>query len=170
MSASSSRIIAKRTKANDIFITPLDLAKNHIDMIDYDDQEIWLDSCRNDGSYYNQFPNENKDWCEILDNKDFFEYSGHCDIIIQNPPYSLMDKWIQKNIELKPRIISMLIGIGNLTTRRIEILENAGYGLTKMKMLKVFSWYGMSCIVVFEKEKKSIIEFDRKVYRSSSTH
>tara|TARA_R110001599_G_scaffold6754_4_gene33779 strand:- start:451 stop:957 length:507 start_codon:yes stop_codon:yes gene_type:complete len=163
---SSSHIIKKRKKANDIFITPLELAKKHIDLIDYKNGDIWLDPCKNDGSYYNQFPNGNpKDYCEILEDKDFFEYNSHVDIIIQNPPYSLMNKWISKNIELKPRIISMLIGIGNLTTKRIQILENAGYGLTKMKMLKVWKWYGMSCIVVFEKDKKSIIEYDRKIYR-----
>jgi hypothetical protein len=165
MISSASHTIKKRKDANDVFITPLELAKKHIDMIDYNDNDIWLDPCKNDGSYYNQFPNDNKNYCEILEDKDFFEYDSYVDIIIQNPPYSLMDKWIDKNIELNPRIISMLIGIGNLTTKRIQKLENAGYGLTKMKMLKVWKWYGMSCIVVFEKGKKSIIEYDRKVYR-----
>jgi hypothetical protein len=155
-----------RNNANDVFITPLELAKKHIDMIDYKDDDIWLDPCKNDGSYYYQFPNDNKDYCEILEEIDFFNYDSYVDIIVQNPPYSLMNKWIDKNIELKPRIISMLIGIGNLTTKRIERLENAGYGLTKMKMLKVHSWYGMSCIVVFEKGKKSIIEYDRKIYHN----
>ena len=160
-----SRAIKSRAKANDVFITPLDLAKKHIDMIDYNEDDVWLDPCRNSGNYYNQYPTKNKDWCEILDGKDFFEYEGKIDISCSNPPYSLMDKWINKHIELKPRVISFLIGIGNLTTRRIEILEKAGYGLTKLKMMKVYRWYGMSCIVVFEKEKESIIEFDRKVYR-----
>ena len=165
MSSAISRNIKNRKNANDVFITPLELAKKHIDMIDYKDNDVWLDPCKNDGSYYNQFPNDNKDYCEILDDRDFFQYDSDVDIIVQNPPYSLMDKWINKNIELNPRIISMLIGIGNLTTKRIQALENAGYGLTKMKMLKVYKWYGMSCIVVFEKGKKSIIEYDRKVYR-----
>jgi len=160
-----SHSIKKRSTTNDIFITPLDLAKKHIDLINYNDNDIWLDPCKNTGNYYNQFPTDKKDWCEILDGKDFFEYNKPVDIIIQNPPYSILDKWIKKNIELNPRIISMLISIGNLTTKRIETLENAGYGLTKLKMLKVYTWYGMSCIVVFEKNKKSIIEFDRKVYR-----
>ena len=59
----------------------------------------------------------------------------------------------------------MLIGINNLTTRRIEWCENAGYGLTKMKMMKVYKWYGMSVIVVFEKNKQSIISFDRIVWK-----
>ena len=165
MSSAISRNIKNRKNANDIFITPLELAKKHIDMIDYKDNDVWLDPCKNDGSYYNQFPNDNKDYCEILEDNDFFQYDSDVDIIVQNPPYSLMNKWINKNIELNPRIISMLIGIGNLTTKRIQALENAGYGLTKMKMLKVYKWYGMSCIVVFEKGEKSIIEYDRKIYK-----
>jgi len=160
----SNHIIKNRDKSNDIFITPLELAKKHIEMISSEDDDIWLDPCRNDGSYYNQFPTDNKDYCEILEDKDFFEYDSYVDIIVQNPPYSLMDKWINHNIKINPRVISFLIGIGNLTTKRIEILENAGYGLTKMKMLKVWKWFGMSCIVVFEKGKESIIDYDRKVY------
>lgn len=164
MSSKISHSIKQRNKANDIFITPIDLAKKHIDMIEFNENDKWLDPCKNNGSYYNNFPNDNKDYCEILEQKDFFEYEGHVDIIIQNPPYSLMNKWIEKNIELNPRIISFLIGIGNLTAKRIETLEHAGYGLTKMKMLKVNRWYGMSVLVVFEKDKSSIIEFDRKIY------
>ena len=165
MSASISHQIKRRKKANDVFITPIDLAKKHIDMIDFNEDDIWLDPCRNSGNYYNQYPTKNKDWCEILDGKDFFDYRGKVDICCSNPPYSLLNKWIEKHIELNPRVISFLIGIGNLTTKRIETLERAGYSLTKLKMMKVYSWYGMSCIVVFEKNKESIIEFDRKIYR-----
>ena len=168
MNSEISHNIKNRKVANDVFITPKDLAKKHIEMIDYKSDDIWLDPCKNNGSYYNQFPTENKEYCEILEGNDFFLYNGSPDIIIQNPPYSLMNKWIEKNIELKPRIISFLIGIGNLTTKRIKTLENAGYGLTKMKMLKVYSWYGMSVLVNFEKGKESIIEFDRKIYYNNS--
>jgi len=164
MNPAVAHTIKSRKVAKDVFITPKDLAKKHIDMIDYNPSDKWLDPCKNSGNYYNQFPNDNKDYCEILEGKDFFNYNQPVDIICQNPPYSLMNKWIEKNIELNPRVISFLIGIGNLTARRIEMLENAGYGLTKLKMLKVHSWYGMSCLVNFEKNKESIIEFDRKVY------
>ena len=41
-------------------------------------------------------------------------------------------------IELKPRIISYLIGLHNLTTRRIEIFNKADYGLTSLKMCKIY--------------------------------
>ncbi len=160
-----SRNIKNRKISKDIFITPLELSKLHIDFIDSNENDIWLDPCKNSGSYYNQIPTDKKEWCEILEDKDFFKYEGNPDIIVQNPPYSLLNDWIKKNIELNPRVISLLIGIGNLTTRRLEWLENAGYGLTKMRMLKVYKWYGMSMLVNFEKDKKSIIEYDRKVYR-----
>ena len=165
MSSNTGHKIKQRTKANDVFITPLELAKKHIDMIDYKDEDIWLDSCKNSGSYFNQFPTDNKDYCEILEGKDFFEYTGKVDIICENPPYSVLDNWFKKVIELNPRVYSCLIGVGNLTARRIEWFEKAGYGIKKLKMLKVFKWYGMSYIVVFEKGYKSILEIDRKVYR-----
>ena len=169
MSASISTQIKNRKKANDVFITPLALAKVHIEMVDVIQGELWLDPCKNDGSYFNQFPSGiSTEYCELLEGKDFMNYQSikPIGVIIQNPPYSIMDKWIQKNISLKPRLMSFLIGLGNLTARRIEMFEKAGYGLTKMKMLKVFKWYGMSVIVNFELGKKSIIEIDRTVYKN----
>lgn len=179
MSSAISTSIKNRKKANDIFITPRDLALKHIRFIDSRENDFWLDPCRNNenGSYYSQFPTDKKDWCEALENKDFFDYECKIklnkfivkrpiDIICCNPPYSILNKWIEKCISLNPRIISMLIGVGNLTARRIETFNKAGYGIAKLKMLKVYEWYGMSYIVVFEKDKDNIIEIDRKVYRS----
>ena len=171
MTSNNSHNIKKRIKANDVFITPLEVAKQQIQLHNINDNDLWLDPCRNnkEGSYFNNFPqNVKKDWCEILEGKDFFEYDRDIDIICGNPPYSVMDKWIKKTLQLNPKEFSLLIGIGNLTTRRIEIIENAGYGLSKMKMLKIYNLYGMSCIVVFEKNKKSIIEYDRKVYKTKT--
>ena len=101
-----------------------------------------------------------------MEGKDFFEYDGEPDIIIQNPPYSNLDEWIKKNIELNPRIISLLIGVNNLTTRRLEWLYEAGYGLVKMRMLKVWRWFGMSYILIFERGKPSVLGIDRKVWRA----
>ena len=165
MSSSSSHQIKKRDNANDVFITPLELAKKAIDMVDYQENFVWYDPFKNSGSYYNQFPTNNKDYCEILEEKDFFEYKGHVDIICSNPPYSILDEWLTKSIELKPSTINYLIGINNLTARRIEMLNKAGYGLTKIHMCKVWKWYGMSIIVQFEYDKENIISFDRNIWR-----
>jgi hypothetical protein len=166
MSAKIAHKIKKRENPNDIFITPIKLAKIHIDYIDSDINDIWLDPCRNNenGSYYSQFPN-NKKWCEILEDKDFFEFDECINIICCNPPYSILDKWIEHCIKLNPRVISFLIGVGNLTARRIEMFNKNNYGITKLKMLKVYKWYGMSYIVVFEKNKNNIIDIDRTVFK-----
>jgi hypothetical protein len=166
MKSSISHAIKKRDKPNDVFITPLPLAKFHIDMIETIETDTWYDPFKNDGSYYNQFPTEKKEWSEILDGKDFFDYEGSPQIICSNPPYSILDKVIEKSINLKPRVISYLIGVGNLTARRIEMLENAGYKLKSLHMCKVFKWYGMSACVVFDNTiEKSIISFDRIVWK-----
>ena len=169
MSSKISHSIKHRKHANDVFITPRGLAKQHIEMVEEefpDETATWLDPCKNSGSYYNQFPNNvKKEYCEILEGKNFFDYQGSPDVICDNPPYSLLDKWFKKVIEINPQVYSTLIGVGNLTARRIEMFEKAGYGISRLKMLKVFKWYGMSYIVVFTKNKKSILEIDRTVWR-----
>tara|TARA_R110000787_G_scaffold167324_2_gene280306 strand:- start:479 stop:985 length:507 start_codon:yes stop_codon:yes gene_type:complete len=167
MSSKTSHNIKKRNTSNDVFITPLPLAKKAIDMISFEPDDIWFDPFKNNGSYYNQFPNENKVYTEILENKDFFLFRDKVDIICSNPPYSLMDAVIKKSIELEPHTINYLIGIGNLTARRIEMFEKAGYGMTKMHMCKVFKWYGMSVMVQFEKGKDNVITYDREVWRET---
>jgi len=163
--SNTSHKIKQRENPNDVFITPLKLAKYNIDMIEYKDDDIWYDPFKNDGSYYNQYPNENKKWSEILENKDFFDFNEKVDIICSNPPYSMIDKVLEKSVSLKPRIISYLIGVNNLTAKRMEYMENNGFYITKIHMCKVFKWYGMSMIVVWEKDKKPIMSYDRVVWR-----
>ena len=165
MSSKTGHNIKQRTKANDVFITPPELAKKHIDMIQYTDDDIWYDPFKNSGNYYNQFPNDNKVWSEILEDKDFFEFNEPVDIICSNPPYSMINDVLEKCVSLNPRVISLLIGQGNLTTRRIEYMENQGYGLYNIRMLKVHSWYGMSYICHWEKDTISCMEIDRKIYK-----
>lgn len=161
----TSHTIKKRENPKDVFITPLKLAKSHIDMIEFKDDEIWYDPFKNTGNYYNQFPNQNKKWSEILDDRDFFAFDEKVDIICSNPPYSMIDAVLKKSISLNPRIISYLIGVNNLTPRRIEYMEKEGYFITKLHLLKVYEWYGMSYIVEWEKDAKPIINYDRVVWK-----
>lgn len=156
--------IKNRDKPNDIFITPVSLAKHAIDMIEYTDNEIWLDPFKNNGSYYNQFP-INKKWCEKLQDIDFFDFNEPVDIICSNPPYSCIDKVLSKSVELKPRVIQYLLGMNNLTAKRLEFMEKNNYGLTKIHICKVYKWFGMSCIYQFELNKTSIVTYDRVVWK-----
>ena len=151
MNTKTGHSIRKRSKANDVFLTPVVLAKKHIEMIPYVEGEIWYDPFKNTGNYFNNFPSpETSKWSEILEGKDFFEFDEKVDVICSN--------------QLQPRVISFLIGVNNLTTKRIEDLNKSGYGLKKLRMLKVHQWYGMSFIVHFEKGCENCIEIDRQIF------
>ena len=164
----SSRIstnIKKRDTPNDVFITPVELAKTHINMINSAPDDVWLDPFKNSGNYYNQFPTENKEYTEILEGKDFFDYDKNVDVICSNPPYSMIDKVLEHSVKLQPRVISYLIGVNNLTAKRMEYMTDNGYSITTLHICKVYKWYGMSLLVVFEKGKPSIITYDRVVWK-----
>ena len=180
-SPTTSTMIKNRKNPKDVFITPKELAKTGIDMIDYYTDEVWYDPFRNSGSYFNQFPQNiihmvtgkvikertrPHVWSETLEGKDFFGYNEPVDVICSNPPYSIIDKVLEHSVELKPRVIQYLLGVGNLTAKRIEFMENAGYGIVKFHMCKVFKWYGMSAIVTWEKGRRGIFSYDRKVWRN----
>lgn len=175
MTSKINTSIKQRKKGNDVFLTPIPLVKQQISMIDTNEDDIWFDPFKNTGNYYDNFPhkkneiidfyNSKHEWSEILSNKDFFTFDKKIDIICSNPPYSIMDKVLKKSVELNPRVISYLIGVNNFTAKRLEFMENNGYGLTKIHMCKVFKWFGMSFIIQFEKDKESIMGYDRVVWR-----
>lgn len=165
-----SRKIKNRNKPKDVFITPVGLAKLHIKMTEKytEDNVLWLDPFKNSGVYYNNFNTDKKDWCEILDGRDFFKYdTSHNNITIcSNPPYSIIDKLLKKSIELKPHVISYLLKFHNITTKRLEFMEKNGYNVVYFHLTKVYDWYGMSSIIIFQKtDKPSIIKYDRKVWK-----
>ncbi len=166
MNSKISHNIKKRETPKDIFITPKPLALTHINMIDNKyNNKIWYDPFRNSGNYYSQFPTHKKEWSEILDGKDFFEFNKNIDVICSNPPYSMIDKILEKCVSLNPDVISFLLGINNLTSKRIEYMENNNYHITKLHMCKVWKWYGMSLIIVWEKNKNPILTYDRVVWK-----
>lgn len=143
-----------------------------------EDSVVWYDPFRfnENGTYFSQFPSPHKKWAEIDEGRDFFHYDpGHVDVLCSNPPYSVMDKVFQRSCELRPRVISYLIGVNNLTSRRLEMMNNNGYRLTYVKMLKVYKWFGMSFVTVFVRSDTegavhatdNVIDYDRKVWRES---
>lgn len=169
--SSVSHKIKNRKTSNDVFYTPEPLALKHISIVEklYAPQDFfYLDPFKGKGIYFDNFKSNNKDWREISEGKDFFTYQ-YCDdkplVIVSNPPYSIINNIIDKIIELNPVCFSFLIALHNLTTKRLETLQKYGYEITYLEMLKVHNWYGMSCIVVFEKNNKPVIHFDRTIYK-----
>ena len=133
---------------------------------DKHDNAIWYDPYRNTGNDFNQFPERNHEWSEILDGKDFFEFDKKVDIVCSNPPYACINQILAKTVELKPKYISYPVGMGNLTTKRLEFMNNHGYHLEKLHMCKIQNWYGMSFIIQFKLGSgKHCMSFDRVCWK-----
>jgi len=172
MKSNISTKIKKREKPNDVFYTPIPLVETHLELVKkyVNDNDVVYDGFYGTGNYYNNyekyFKNNTFEFSEIEMGKDFFKFDKHIDLIISNPPYSILDNVFEKSVELKPHTISYLIGINNLTAKRIEYMNSKGYYLDELHLCKVFKWYGMSCIIVFtNKVKKNKISYDRIIYK-----
>jgi hypothetical protein len=159
--------IKHRQKPRDIFLTPEPLAKMLIQTHSNKPEYIWYDPFKNTGNFYNNYPAENeKDWSEIQDNKDFFKYNKPVDIIASNPPYSCIDKVFEHTFKICKHECGYLIGIHNLTPNRIEKANKAGFYLKYIQMFKVYNFFGMSIYVIFSKDiDKNLIDINRKVWR-----
>ena len=154
--------IKNSEKPNDVFITPTELSKQHINMIDEKyKNDIWLDPFKNTGSYYNNFPETcQKKWTEILEDKDFFLFNEKVDVICSNPPFSMITPVLKKCIELQPSVIAFIFGALNLTPIRLKLMEDNGYYLTTHHMTRVKNWFGCTLLLVWEKNKQPIMSFD----------
>ena len=158
--------IKNRKKSNDIIYTPKSIAELMIKYCNIQPYENVLDPSRGKGVFYNNLPLCNKDWCEITDNKDFFNYDKEVDVIVGNPPYSLWSKWIKKTLELNPDRFCYIFGALNLTTNRLKKIFNKGYIVKKIHILQVDWWFGISYIVLFEKgePEKNILNISNDSY------
>jgi hypothetical protein len=171
MTSEISHSIKNKVKPNDVFYTPLSLIQIHLELVRefVKENDIIFEPFYGDGRYYDKFNCFNKntthEWTEICLDRDFFTYDKNVDVIISNPPYSCIDKVLEKSVSLNPHTISYLIGHHNLTNKRIEFMNNAGYSLVKLHFTKVNKWYGMSLICVFTKGGTNCISYDRTIHK-----
>lgn len=94
-----------KTNNNDVVYTPLDIAKMIID--EYAPTGLILDPCKGTGAFYNQLPAP-KEWCEITENRNFYDYNKKVDWIISNPPFSDWDRWIEHSFLLADNIVYLV--------------------------------------------------------------
>lgn len=142
--------IRRRQQPDDLFYTPLEIAKIHIGMIQSKPNDLWFDPFRGGGIYYDNFPTDNRIYTEIKEGLDFFDFEGKIDIICSNPPFSSYTKIVKKCISLRPRVIALVWGVMNLNNQRLQILRDAGYEITGIHLFKVRDWFGSAFCTVFE--------------------
>jgi len=148
-----------KTKSNDNIYTPLPVALKMINMCDINPEMSVLDPSKGGGVFFNNLPECKKEYCEITEGLDFFNYTNRVDLIIGNPPFSLWTKWIAHTMKLTDKFC-YIMGCFNFTDKRIRDITNNGFGITKIHLLKIDWWFSPSYLVVFEKGKESIITIE----------
>ena len=95
-------------------------------------------------------------------------------MLITNPPFSKLTPFINHCITHRPRVISLLLGIMNLTLRRFEALQDAGYTLTKQPHTRwnvVVGEGGLVVILQFELEAEdqvAVATYDYHLHKSKA--
>lgn len=69
---------------------------------------VCLDPCMGDGAFYDYLPQNGRDWCEIENGRDFYQYTQHVDWCIGNPPYSHLLSWIRHSFSIAENIVYLV--------------------------------------------------------------
>lgn len=113
-------------KPNDNISTPIEISKKIIKMFDV--EGTILDAFKGNGSFYNQYPSHcKKEWCEIKDGRDFFEYNNKVDWIITNPPYSILDEVLDHSFNIADNIV-YLVPLSKIVSSMGRIRKIKQYG------------------------------------------
>ena len=168
--ANTTRNKPERT---DVYITPDTLVHRHLSIFKGMRGQFVLDPFRGSGAYFNKFQeyfiDSGFDWCEIEAGRDFFEYKGNPDIIVSNPPYSLIESILEKSYSLRPKIISFLLSAHNVTPHRIQRANEAGYYVEDYTICRVDRWFGISVILTLSNQiTYNVIGFDVTKHRMES--
>ena len=120
-------------KPNDKVYTPEKVALEMIDF--YNLEGKVLDPFRGGGIFYNNFPSHvDKYWCEIDDDKDFFEFNEEIDWIISNPPYSIFDEGLQHSFKISKNVV-YLVPFSKVVSSLGRIKSVLNYG--NIKSIKI---------------------------------
>jgi|TARA_R110001599_G_scaffold117059_2_gene285084 hypothetical protein len=161
MSANVMNKIKHRLKPNDRIYTPPKIVDIMLDFCDYKKGESVLEGAKGKGAIYDKL-SEPKEYCEIDEDIDFFDYNKKVEWIITNPPYSILDKWFKHSYTICNKFC-YIIGCYSLTPKRLEVMNENKFYITKMLLLKIPNWFQRAYIIVCEKLDK---EPDNIIFKS----
>jgi hypothetical protein len=151
-------------KPNDMKRTPEKLAKVLIDLVKLEQGDTVLDGFAGDMVWYDNYPEKVvKDWCEIQKGRDFFTYTTPFDWVIGNPPYSIINKILDKCFEAK-KGFALLLNLMNLTPQRIVKIQEAGFNITHLRVCNVKGWFGKQMFIICDKTLPSVLSCDTTYY------
>jgi hypothetical protein len=156
--------------------TPINIAQELIKDISFNENDITLEPCKGrTNNFYDLIP-YNKEWCEIDEGRDFFNYDfkgKKFSKVITNPPYTTnhTKKEDRKNIFM-PFVFECLKNCSDecwlllnnkmfngFTPLRLNKMKTMGFEICYMKILNIKEWYGRYYWICLKKDYKGIINF-----------
>lgn len=114
----------------DLVMTPEYLAKEIINH--FNPSGIILDPSRGEGAFYDNFPGDDNDWCELGEGRDFLIYNKKVDWIITNPPWSKMQQFLEHGMKVADNIV-YLTTINHYTTKkRIRDMRKYNFSIAEI--------------------------------------
>ena len=144
--------------------TPTECAKKLIETLPLRPTDRLYEPFRGEGAFYNNFPAANqKDWSEIQQGRDYTTYTQEYDWVITNPPFRLdtgnkkvncfwylIDYYTQR-AKVGVAFLANDYCLATLTPKRIEILQERGWGITALTVCSIKKWRGRYFFIVFQK-------------------
>jgi len=145
--------------------TPESACKELLKEVPFEDDDKVLEAFRGEGAFYNNFPsNIQKDWCEILEGRDFKDYTAPIDWVVSNPPFRLESKKGRVNSfyylidYYASRVNKGIAFLGNdscfstLTPKRLqELQEKYNLHIHKIIVCNIKKWRGRYFFIIFKK-------------------
>ena len=154
--------------------TPEDVWKAILDVCPVGKDEFFLEPFRGEGTLYNQI-NCEKDWAEITEGKDIFEYdlsNNSISTIYTNPPFKcnipskgikncvyFFLEYFMKNCPSLERIGFLMNAksFQSITPKRLCTLNKLGFYIHKIVCLNIKKWYGLYYFVLFKKKENDLV-------------
>ena len=157
-------------KAADWDQTPEQVCREIIGLIPWAEDELVLEPFRGDGNFYNNLPDSvRKDWCEIKEGRDFFNYSSQPDTIITNPPFrdqaggnNMVVPCLERCLQLARKRVVFFVNhksLNSLTAARLKKYEQLGWGIRHFSVWDTKKWFGRYFLIVWEKNTPSIVGY-----------
>lgn len=170
-SNSNDRLAEQVKKNNDIVNTSNDMAKHLISLIKFKKNDIVLEPCKGTGSFFNNFPEHtiNK-WCEINEDKDYFDFNERVDYVISNPPFvprKLFWEFHLHSMSICNKEIYWLINLSALnvfTPKRLEIMKEKGWFINSLHIVSDKRWFGRYVFVKITKKNNNFISWNQQIF------
>jgi hypothetical protein len=145
--------------------TPVELCKMLIKEVDLVEGDRVLEPFRGEGAFYNCFPEfVEKDWCEIVEGRDYKAYDKEFDWAISNPPFHFKDSGKKVNsfyalteyfaIKAKKGIAFLANDycFSTLTPLRLkELNDKHNLYIHRIVVCNIKKWRGRYFFIIFKK-------------------